>query len=253
MANSWLNRIVVRGSLSDVTEFRRSARANYDGEYLTVFTRSKRMQLSFECLNAALAAHLGSDLELALDDPFDLVVDPMRKLKRGMVELTYKFLLSDGEPKPLLIELSRIYPRLCFVLGWVDPNSDDKAGCFIYKGRSKTWRLPTSHIRAIFALVPAETDENEDEVSLAEDEAYWAIMDAVVNHWDQKAEETLVMIARNIPKQHERKRKRRPTTTKNTAKGSVAKAGLRGPPAKRALLERLSAMVKAPARTRLII
>jgi hypothetical protein len=48
--------------------------------------------------------------------------------------------LRRYEPDGLLVEVSRQRTRVCLVLGWGHPNSDDQASLFIYAGRSSLHR-----------------------------------------------------------------------------------------------------------------
>jgi hypothetical protein len=95
--------------------------------------------------------------------PWDLVVDPAERLKDGSLQLAYEFQLSEFEPDNLIVEVSKLYPPLCFALGCVAPNVDEQSSRLIHAGRSRVWRWPTRRKEAIWVeLVPEETDYNSN-------------------------------------------------------------------------------------------
>jgi hypothetical protein len=133
-----------------------------------------------------------------ITEPWDLSIDPPERLEGGMIERIYRFQLRHYEPDPLLVEVSRQYPNLCFVLGWVDPNWDDQASRFIHVGRSPLYRLPQRRKRVLQAAVPKDGDADDVEIFWASVHADWAMMDAVVSHWDTRSAAVLRRIAQAI-------------------------------------------------------
>ena len=85
-----------------------------------------------------------------LQEPFDLSIDPTERFKDGTIAVTYRFQLSAMEPEKLIIAVSEICPRLCFVLGTVDPASNEASSLLAYKGKASQRRLPTRRIDAIY-------------------------------------------------------------------------------------------------------
>jgi hypothetical protein len=184
MGDSWLQRLVVRGPASEVVAFQCAVASRAKPEYVTVKPACRTQRLSFVKLNRLLPRRRARELEPALEEPWDLVVDPVRRLDDGSREITYKFQLSAFEPEEMVIEVSRLYPRLCFVSGSVAPSVDEQSSVLAHNGRSWKWRLPVRQKNAIWKkMVPEETADNGDEVSWALAEADWKMMDEVVTHW----------------------------------------------------------------------
>lgn len=184
--------LVVQGVDADVAAFRRAARANRT-------SRSEGSPLSFRRLMDILPAGTFVDEDLRRGELFDLAVDPTRKLEPGMAEVAYSFQLHRGDLEAFLLQLSRVYPRLCFILGTVAPSVDQQESCFVHDGRMQSWTLPESQREKLLAAVPEIPDDASSE---EEDEEFWALveadgamMHAVVDHWAGTAEKTRARIA----------------------------------------------------------
>jgi hypothetical protein len=189
LSNDWINRLIVRGPAKDVESFTKAATDLRIVRHQLEKPSKRGLQhgLSFKALLSGLPAMWARRLDRDITDPWDLSLDRPVRFARGMIERTYRFQLRHYEPDSLLAEVSKQYPRLSFVLGWVDPNSDDQASRFIHAGHSVLYRLPERRKRAIQARVPGEGSADESEILSALIEADWAMMDAVVDHWDRKA------------------------------------------------------------------
>lgn len=183
MSDPWLQNLVVRGPAADVTAFRRAAAGPEKKRGYAAKPRHKTQRLSFARLRGLLPSKQAQRFDPKPEEPWDLACDPREKLKDGSVELTYRFQLARFEPDALIIAVSRLYPRLCFVLGCVAPNVDEQSSRLVHNGRSRMWRLSERHKKALGAKVPEETEENADEVTWALAETDWAMMDEVVAHW----------------------------------------------------------------------
>ena len=120
----------------------------------------------------------------------------------GAENLTYRFSLAGYEPDPLLIRASKLFPSLCFVLGWVAPSNPEQTSRFIHNGHTLLYLLPaqrTEKLRAtayrhygLTAEAAAEsTDEDNGDSLSAEIEGDWALLDAAVKHWNGKVSRTL--------------------------------------------------------------
>ena len=105
------------------------------------------------------------------------------------------FQLHRGDLEAFLVQISRVFPRLCFILGTVEPSLDQEESCFVHDGRKQSWTLPASQKEKLRAAVPEETDDNEDDVFWALVWTDWAILDALVDHWASTAATTRVRIA----------------------------------------------------------
>jgi hypothetical protein len=183
-----LQTLVVQGVDREVAAFRRVSRANRT-------SRSEGSPLSFRRLMRVLPAGAATDEYLRRGDLFDLVVDPTCKLEHGMAETTYKFQLHRGDLEAFIVEISQIYPQLCFILGTVAPSADQQESCFIHDGQLQSWRLPESQREKLLAAVPEDTDDNQDQVFWELVQSDWAMMDAVVDHWAVTAERKRAEIA----------------------------------------------------------
>ena len=213
MSNDWINRLAVRGPATEVTSFATAAndRRLVKRQLAKPSRSTSTLGLSFRKLLEHVPASVKPRLNSDITEPWDLSIDPVERVKSGMVERVYRFQLRHYEPDPLLVEVSRQYPRLCLVLGWVDPNSDDQASRFIHAGRSSIYRLSQRRKRSFYAGMPKEGDADDAEIFWAHVEADWAMMDAVVSHWDKKTATVLHRIAQDTTRSGRqlRHRKRR--------------------------------------------
>jgi len=219
MSNDWISRLVVRGPAGDVEAFAKMAtdpriRAH---QFDNSTKHRGRLGLSFTALLARLPPGWGAQLDHDITEPWALSLDRPVRLKGGMLERAYRFQLSHYVPDALLVQVSKQYPRLCFVLGWVEPNIDEQASRFIHAGHSSLYRLPEKRKRVLQAGVPADTTggnpaatDGNDAVLWALVEADWAMMDAVVSHWDRKADLVLRRIRRSSPTKQGTSARRRP-------------------------------------------
>jgi len=198
MGDSWLQRLVVRGPVADVTAFQPAVASREKPEYRTIKRECRTQKLSFVKLRALIPGAPEFDDEV--EEPWDLSVGRARRLRDGSLELTYRFQLSAFEPDDLIVEVAKVYPRLCFVLGCVAPTVDEQSSRLVHGGRSWGWRLSSRRKEAIWKqLVPEETDDNTDEVLWGEVQADWQMMDEVVAHWRPKMD-TLVARVRRLGK-----------------------------------------------------
>jgi len=187
MGDSWLQRLVVRGPAAEVAAFERAAASPKKPAYVTVRPACRTQRLSFAKLRSLLPVRQAQRLNEELEEPWDLVVDPVRQCKDGSREVTYKFQLSAFEPEHLIIRVSRLHPRLCFVIGCVAPNVDEQSSLLVHRGQTWQWHLPLRRKNAIWKkLVPEETADNGDEVTWGLTQADWQMMDGVVGHWQPK-------------------------------------------------------------------
>ena len=193
VSNDWINRLCVCGPARDVDVFAVTANDPWIARH-QLAARPKRgrpLGLSFGALIRSLPAQRVRQLEQRVTEPWELSLDSPIRLGDGMVARTYRFQLTDYEPDALLTEVSRKYPGLCLILGWIDPNTDDQASRFMHRGRSILYRLSRRRKVVLQASVPEAGTADEDEIAWALVEADWAMMDAVMAHWDQKVRSVL--------------------------------------------------------------
>src|SRR5262245_9345383 len=171
----WLQRLVVRGPLAELTRFRKVAESSSKPIYLTTTPEHCTQKLSFVRL-ATLLPIDAPDQRIAPEEPLDLLAERLKRHPDSTVELSYGFQLSRVEPDALIRAVSRRYPRSCFVLGMVAPSADEQCSSFIQNGKARGWCLPESRKAKIVSRVPEENEDNCDEVDLALAEADWAMM-----------------------------------------------------------------------------
>ena len=91
-------------------------------------------------------------------------------------------MLSRYEPDLLLTKVSRLFPSLTFVLGWVAPSVDEAASKCIQNGKVTRYDLPADRVGDIRA---AKYKEWGEDCLDADWEADWEMLDEVVKHWDK--------------------------------------------------------------------
>jgi hypothetical protein len=188
LADPWLNRLTVYGSAADLAAF---AKAATDPKILRRQlarrpNRANRLGLSFNALFTALPRAWRTGLDAQIVDPWDLTVDRPVKVTRRLAERSYRFMLDRYEPDELLRQVSRQYPRLCLVLGWVDPASDTQASRLIHAGRSRLYELSERQKIRLYAQVPEEGAAPDTDILDASIEADRAALDAVMARWVPK-------------------------------------------------------------------
>lgn len=189
--DAWLQRLVVRGPKSDVAAFAKVAAGPGEPDYQTVTPQFKTQRLSFVKLMAALPSRAVRSIEGEPQEPWDLSLY-RRRHKDGTRELDFAFQLDSFECESLVVAVSRLYPRLCFVLGTIAPSVDEHSSLLAHNGRCWRWKIPTKRAEEIFKkIVPQETEENADEVDYAYYEMDWVMMDEVVDHWKSKVQDLL--------------------------------------------------------------
>jgi hypothetical protein len=189
MSNGWISRLVVSGPSEEVQTFAKTAT---DPEILsrqgrTPWEGERHLGLSFTALAGVLTPSRRARFKDQPEEPWELCVEALGHLGPGVAQHTYRF-ETGWEPDRLLVELSSELPRLCFVLGSVDPASDTQESLFIHRGHLQRYRLSNKLKEAFYARIPE--DASESETLQAEWEADWAMLDAVMIHWDRKVAAT---------------------------------------------------------------
>jgi hypothetical protein len=182
MSDSWINRLVVAGPAADVKAFARAASGFRPPEFDSPSDKSVKTPLSFEALYQSLPAKARKNIGEIEDEPADLISERLVIKKNRTGEKIYKFVLSSYEPDLLLTEVSKLFPCLCFILGWVAPNVDEAASKLIRNGTVKQYRMPGNQRSRIRASKYKEWGEDCLEADI---EADWDMLDEVVKHWDE--------------------------------------------------------------------
>jgi hypothetical protein len=120
----------------------------------------------------------------------------------GIGSLEYNFSLARYEPDGLLIRASRLFPRLCLVLGWVAPSNDEHRSRFIHNGYTLTFDASESEVHQLrseaygrYGIDYDEAIDNDDYDLSADVEGDWALLKLVVEHWDGTVHETLAQLS----------------------------------------------------------
>lgn len=198
MPDTWINQLVVSGPIDEVRRFESMVAAGKG---------SSTTSLSF----VRLQMHLTEDQRRGLDPPVegwsddspDGISPPemQTRAETGLMDLRYSFTQARYEPDELLIRASTLFPHVCFVFGWVAPSVDEAASRFIHNGHVLLYRASDKRRESLRARayrrhglsVDAEDDPSADdsEQFWADIEGDWALLDAVVKHWDGKVARTL--------------------------------------------------------------
>jgi hypothetical protein len=182
MSDSWINRLVVAGPAADVKAFARAASGFRPPEFDSPSDKSVKTPLSFEALYQSLPAKARKNIGEIEDEPADLVSERLVTGKKRNGKKSYGFMLTRYEPDLLLTEVSKLFPRLYFILGWVSPSVDEAVSKFIRNGRAKRYSIPDKRREEIRTSKYKEWGEDCFEADI---EADWDMLDDVVKHWDK--------------------------------------------------------------------
>lgn len=200
MSDPWINRLEISGPAKDLAAVERAlAPATAAG------SRSRRLDLSFKALSEYLAIGCVICAE-EVTDPWGVTVERRESLERGMVRRIYRFEQARYEPDELLVGLSARYPRVCFVHGWVMPDSEE-ASKLIHKGTARRFDLSKKRRNEIYADI--DDDEDPHVAFRMAVEGDWAALDEVVAHWAGTVRGILGRIAANDLSAPSEKRPRR--------------------------------------------
>jgi hypothetical protein len=172
----------VLGPSEDVKAFARAASGCRPPEFDSPSDKPVKTPLSFETLYNLLPAKARRNVHEVEDEPYDLVSERFVTGKNGNGEKSYAFMSTRYEPDLLLTEVSKLFPCLCFILGWVAPNVDEAASKLIRNGTVKQYRMPGNQRSRIRASKYKEWGEDCLEADI---EADWDMLDEVVKHWDE--------------------------------------------------------------------
>ncbi len=159
---NWINgRLAVSGQKTDVEAFAKVA--------LTLPT--------FEELHALADPSPG----VKCDEP-QMDIDGPEKWRDGRWKIQYHFMAKYDVPLEEVTEASVNHPRLCFILGYCDPNDNTFGSYFIYKGQVEEFALPEDRVNDYVFDESGEDDESF---------MGYEPMDEVVDYWDEKIALTL--------------------------------------------------------------
>jgi hypothetical protein len=152
VSDPWINRLVVSGPTEEVLAFQKAAQSTDAG---------KSTSFSFAQLQALLPRAERQGLEIPVD-PWDDdsesngvgVPETVERDTPTMLDLVYRFRLEEYAPDALLVRVSRLFPHVCFVLGWVAPNVGEQASRFVQDGNTRPLRKTDESAQAIRLKVP---------------------------------------------------------------------------------------------------
>ena len=188
MSDPWINRLEISGPAKDLAAVERAMTP-----VTAAGSRSRRLDLSFKALSEYLAIGCVICAE-EVTDPWGVTVERRESLERGMVRRIYRFEQARYEPDELLVGLSARFPRLCFVLGWVVPDSVE-ASKLIHKGTARRFDLSAKRKEEIYPVI--DDDEDQHVAFWMAVESDWAALDEVVAHWAGTVQRILGRIAAN--------------------------------------------------------
>jgi hypothetical protein len=174
MSDPWINRLEISGPAKDLAAVERAMTpATKAGK------RSSRPGLSFKALSDYLEIGCVLCAE-EVTDPWGVTVEARESLEHGMVRRIYRFEQGGYAPDDLLVELSARYPRLCFVLGWVMPDSEE-ASKLLHRGTVRRYDLSGKRRDEIYPDI--DDDEDSHVAFWIAVEADWKALEEVVAHW----------------------------------------------------------------------
>ena len=182
MSDPWINRLVVTGPVKNVKVFAKAATGFQSPEFGSRSKKPVKLLLSFTALYNLLPTKAQKRVPEIEDEPADLISERLVTRKNGKAEKIYRFQLSRYEPDLLLRQVSKLFPCLTFILGWVAPNVDEAASKFIRNGT--ILRYIMSGDRRSDIRVSKYKEWGEDCLD-ADWEADWLMLDEVVEHWDK--------------------------------------------------------------------
>ena len=153
MSDPWINRLEISGPAKDLAAVERAMTP-----VTAAGSRSRRLDLSFKALSEYLAIGCVICAE-EVTDPWGVTVERRESLERGMVRRIYRFEQARYEPDELLVGLSARFPRLCFVLGWVVPDSEE-ASKLIHKGTARRFDLSAKRKEEIYPVIDDDEDQH---------------------------------------------------------------------------------------------
>ena len=163
MSDPWINRLLVAGPSQDVKRFSKAAIGSRPPRsWLPSEKKPVKLHLSFKALYKLLPPIAKRSIPMIEDEPDDLISERFVARKNGNGEKNYGFMLTRYEPDLLLTEVSRLFPRLCFTLGWVAQNIDEAASKFIQNGKIKRYSMPDKRRRQIHASKYKEWGEERN-------------------------------------------------------------------------------------------
>lgn len=225
MSDPSIYRLVVSGREPNVRVFQTAVKDSERSSLMSAWNSERKAievrpvsgtSLSFARLLSQLLEDDQRELDQPVEEPwndtgdsFSLVVQaPEEEVRHtpGMVNLVYRFMLRSYDPEELLTRSSKLFPNLCFVLGWVNPAWDEQKSAFIHDGYSDMYELPDDLKQSLRDAgylrygIQSETAAESDDPNLfwAEVEGDWAMLDTAIQYWDSAVDRALSAVSRRM-------------------------------------------------------
>jgi hypothetical protein len=130
--------------------------------------------------------------EMSYGESADLQADRATRCGRRFRAAGYRFQGRNDDHVSHFVEVSRRFPALAFTLTYSDPNGDDHGSYLLLRGRRRLWVVPPLTRERLFwrhfrrwgiTSREAETEEENDALYRAENDAYLDMMDLAQRHW----------------------------------------------------------------------
>lgn len=174
-------RLVVAGPGEDIKKLARTAIGFKSPDSWKASRKPVKLPLSFVALDNSLPTTARKRLPVKEQEPYDLTSESLVMEKNGNGYKSYSFMLNYYDPELLLIEVSKIFTRVCFILGWVAPHADQAGSELIRKGAARRYNMSGKRRSEIRASKYKEWGEDCWEADI---EANWLMLDEVVSRWD---------------------------------------------------------------------
>lgn len=188
MADTHTATLVVAGPAGDVRRFKKTARER------PAFGRPRTRPLA--PLSFRALAPLGDRSPQCLygtssQEPSDVWEDEPMTLGAGVLQVAYNFETPSAPPERLIVHVSKRWPSLRFVLGYVKLGTGAAGSIYVRVGKVTRYAVGTRRIAAAYAAhrrfwKPDPTDKMYEEARRwAECEVDWDVMDLAVARWDR--------------------------------------------------------------------
>jgi hypothetical protein len=188
MADTYTGKLVVAGEAAEVRRFVEAAREK------PAFGRPRGRPFAPLSFQALLPLGYRSPKRLygtSSRQPSDVWADEPTTLGEGVLHAGYNFQTQSAPPERWLVHVSKRWPFLRFVLGYVKFGTGAARSIYVRAGQAARYTVSSRRIAAAYAAhrrcwKPDPTDKVYEEVrQWAEFEVDWDVMDLAVTRWDR--------------------------------------------------------------------
>ena len=182
----YTGKLVVAGPAADVRRFVETAREK------PAFGRPRGQPLAPLLFQALLPLGDRSPecfYGTSSDKPSDVWEDEPTALRVGVLQVAYNFQTRSAPPERWVVHVSKRWPSLRFVLGYVKPGAGVAGSIYVRSGNGTRYTVGARRIAAAYAAhrrcwEPDPADKEYEEIRLwAEAEVDWDVMDLAVARW----------------------------------------------------------------------